>query len=409
MQAFTCTVLFAISSVAFASHEPDANPGNEDAGNEQIEEGSEEGTAEDDEAGSAEDEEPGGPGDAVEDVTDPHDEDEDSGTDPGVEDDVEDFEEDVEDPDEDPIPDLDEDADEGDEDEAPDLSDDDPSDELVEWQGQARLVAVVSGERLVGWEVAGVRRHIPVAIYALEDDSMLGDVSSVYVTWEGSFSSFGPSAIEGDSLIQVGDRMQVIVTTEAYAAGIADMMDVEEAPESAFIVQREYLAADVHSEYGVVLAESDSEGFDTRRSFVPGWQVAEAPHPTLDFLVGYPDHTSSTGVYFSHEPVEGGLFMDLGEGWEDETAWYWNAPEYAFDGVGPGQDPHHDDGPPPEDEPRPDRDRDRDRDSDSDPEPDPELEPIEDEDPDAGDDPWLNEEGPDLSTHDPVLGNFPGF
>ena len=397
MQVLTCSILFAISSVAFASDTSEANPGSDEAGNEHVEEGNESEAVEDD-AGS----EPGGPDDAIE----PEEESEDPGVDPGVEDDVQDFEEDVEQPAEDPIPSLDEGPAEEEEGDAPDLSDEDPSDELIEWQGQSRLVAVVGGERLEGWEIAGVRRGTPVAIYALEDDSMLGDVSSVYVTWEGSFSSFGPTSYDGESLIQVGHRMQVIVTTEAYAAGIADMMDLPEAPESAFIVQRDYLAADVHGEYGVVIGEWDSEGFDTRRTFIPGWQVADTHHPTLEFLVGYPDHTSTTGVYFSREPIEGGLFMDLGTGWEDETAWNWNAPEYAFDGESghPHEDPHQDDGPPPEDDARPDRDRDTDTDTD----PEDAIDPIE-EDPDAGNEPEVEEPGPDLSIEDPMLGTFPGF
>ena len=67
-------------------------------------------------------------------------------------------------------------------------------------------------------------------------------------------------------------------------------------------------------------------------------------------------------------------------------------------------DPHQDDGPPPEDDARPDRDRDTDTDTD----PEDAIDPIE-EDPDAGNEPEVEEPGPDLSIEDPMLGTFPGF
>lgn len=333
MRAFTCTVLFALSSVAYADETPgsEADPADDhaDANDPGTEEGGPDASPEDGETdapdGNAEPEtDSGDPGVDHEDPNDP-------GSDAP---DIPDFEENPIEPEDQDIPELDEDEDEP---------------QLYEWGGEARLVAVVAGEELNGWEsVAGP--HGAVAIYAIEDTQMLEHgVSSVFVHWQGEFESFGPTDPHGSPAVDFGREITVIVTTEAYAEGLSDALGAD-APESAVLVSSRYLAADVDGAYGVLMQGSEAVGHDIRSARAEGWVVARSEDDSLEWLVGYPSYDSAFGVFSDSEPQWDGFDgLDLGIGWEDRADWRDNAPDYALDAVETIETIEEDDGLPGED------------------------------------------------------------
>ena len=339
MRAFTCTVLFALSSVAYAE-EPgsEANPADDHA--DANDPGSEEGDPEEgDPDANPEDggpDEPDGNAEPETDSGDPgvdHEDPNDPGSDAP---DIPAFEENPIEPEDQDIPELEDDADE-----------DEDEDRLYEWGGEARLVAIVSGEHLNGWETV-VAPHGAVAIYALDDTQMLEQgVGSVFVQWHGQFESFGPTDPSGSPAVDFGREITVIVTSEAYAEGLSDALGAD-APDSAVLVDSRYLAADVDGAYGVLMPDQFASGHDIRPSRAEGWVVARAEDDSLDWLLGYPSFDTAFGNYAERDVQWDGFEgIDMGAGWEDRAEWHENAPEYALDGVEaieddegmPGEDP----------------------------------------------------------------------
>ncbi len=311
MRALTCTVLFAISSVAYASGEPGAGdswdsdetgsdlPGDDESG--------------DDESG---DEEPG---------WDDPDADADPGMDdegfPGIDEGQPEIDDDPIGPD--PIPEAPE-VDPG-QDPAPEEASE------IEWGGEATLVAVVDSRSLEGWG-HGLDLHPgPVAVYQLDDSSMLGDgVNSVYVNWEGSFEDFG-----GEGLSLRGPEMQVVVTTEAYGETLEDYMHFDgEAPQGMVLVESRYLSAEVDGAYAIVFSAADGWKVSGVRSMGGGQAYVPVREGDVTaYLVAAPDGESAIGqVYAPWTMGNGWDGLDMGEGWEDSADWRQNAPAYAIEG-----------------------------------------------------------------------------